>query len=185
MSGLPNSNVRIAEVSDRELRAVLTVHHAAFGRDDEAELVRRLLDDPSARPCLSLGAYADNRLVGHVLFTRARLPNESCQAALLAPLAVLPQSQGQGIGGRLIGQGLRLLASRGVALVFVLGYPDYYGRHGFTAAGLQGFDAPYPIAPQHADAWMVRPLGSELSRDCGPGTVKCAEALNRPEYWRE
>lgn len=185
MSGTPNPGVRIAETSEGELDAVLSVHKAAFGRDDEADLVRRLLDDPTARPSLSLGAYADDRLVGHILFTRARLPNPSCRAALLAPLAVVPTSQGQGIGGGLIEQGMKHVVSRGVVLVFVLGYPDYYSRYGFTAAGPRGFDAPYPIAPEHADAWMVRALAPEPVEHCGPGTVKCAEALDRPEYWIE
>jgi predicted N-acetyltransferase YhbS len=177
--------VKILEVPRHELEAVLAVHEAAFGQHDEAELVRRLLDDPTARPCLSLGAYAGDRLVGHILFTRATLPEPDCTAALLAPLAVVPDGQGQGIGGRLIEQGVRRLADAGVALVFVLGWPDYYQRHGFEPVGSRGYEAPYPLLPEQADAWMLRELVDGSVERCKPGTVRCAEALNRPEFWIE
>ncbi len=179
------NKVNLLEVPRAELDSVLAVHEAAFGQEDEAELVGRLLDDPSARPCLSLGAYAGDRLVGHVLFTRASLPEPDCRAALLAPLAVVPDSQGQGIGGRLIEEGVRRLADAGVALVFVLGWPDYYQRHGFEPVGSRGFEAPYPLLPAQADAWMMRALVDGVAGRCRAGTVRCAEALNRPEYWIE
>ena len=85
-------------------------------------------------------------------------PEAPFTAALLAPLAVMPGRQRQGIGGQLIEAGMRELVARGVALVFVLGYPDYYTRHGFSPAGRQGFEAPYPLTASQADAWMVREL---------------------------
>jgi hypothetical protein len=123
--------------------------------------------------------------VGHVLFTRARLPEPDCAAALLAPLAVVPDRQGQGIGGRLIEQGVSRLADAGVALVFVLGWPDYYQRHGFEPVGSRGYDAPYPLLPEQANAWMMRALTDGFVERCRPGTVRCAQALDRPEYWIE
>ena len=77
--------------------------------------------------------------------------------AILAPLAVVPDAQGQGIGGALIEHGLSLLQRSGVGLVFVLGHPGYYPRHGFEPAGRLGFDAPFPI------------LDGERGRLDGPG----------------
>jgi putative acetyltransferase len=176
----------VREASAADLEAVLAVERAAFGRDDEAELVRRLLSDPSARPLLSLVALVGRRPVGHILFTRASLvePPRPVAAALLAPLAVMPDSQRRGVGASLIGEGLRRLGARGVELVFVLGYPEYYGRHGFRPAGRLGLDAPFPIAPEHADAWMVRaPGGGRIGTLSG--RVECADALNDPACWRE
>jgi putative acetyltransferase len=178
--------MRIAEASISDLQAVLSVERAAFGQDDEAELVRNLLDDPSAEPRLSLLAWVDERPVGHVLFTSARIDDaaQPVSTAILAPLAVVPEAQRQGVGGRLIEHGLGVLSDCGVELVFVAGHPDYYPRHGFEPAMPYGFAPPYPMPPEHEDAWMVRALGEGLIGSIR-GRVMCADALNRPEYWRE
>jgi putative acetyltransferase len=69
-------------------------------------------------------------------------------------------------------------------LVFVLGHPDYYPRHGFEPAGPQGLDAPYPIPAAHEDAWMVLALRPGVIGKLR-GRVVCADALDKPEYWRE
>jgi putative acetyltransferase len=178
--------VLIEKASDSDLEAVLSVERQAFGSDEEAELVRDLLADPSARPLLSLLASEDGRPVGHVLFTAARLEDDrdAASMAILAPLAVVPDAQRRGIGGELVTRGIQLLSESGVDLVFVLGHPEYYPRHGFEPAGRLGFAAPFPIPDKNADAWMVQALRPDL---LGPvrGTVVCADAMNKPEYWRE
>ena len=177
-------NIRESTVS--ELSDVLNVERLAFGSDKEAELVRGLLDDPSAVPTLSLLAFEDDEAVGHILFTRVRLDGapEDIGAALLAPLAVLPENQKQGVGRRLIENGLARLKEAGVALVFVLGHPGYYPRCGFTPAGRLGFEAPYPIPEKDAGAWMVQALREGVIGNV-KGRVVCADALDKPEYWRE
>ncbi len=179
-------DVEIKEADD--LEACLAVERAAFGGEVEAELVRELLVDGSAQPVLSLLARSGGHPVGHVLFTRVRIEGggSPVSASILAPLAVIPGAQGQGIGGLLIREGLRRLEESGVGLVFVLGYPDYYPRHGFQPAGCLGFEAPYPILEKNADAWMVRGLGDHVQIP-GPasGLVRCADALDKPEYWLE
>jgi putative acetyltransferase len=176
----------IREASDSDLNEVLLIERSAFGRDDEAELVSNLLADPSAKPILSLLAFKDDRPVGHILFTTARLTNSSSQTsiAILAPLAVIPDAQKQGIGGKLIARGLQLLSRSGVDLVFVLGYPEYYLRHGFKPALPLGLEAPYPIPQKNSDAWMVQALRPNAIGSVF-GKVICANALNKPEYWRE
>lgn len=174
------------EAGEGDLPAVLDIHRLAFGQDEEATLVEAITKDASAEPVLSLIALEDGSPVGHVLFSRAAL--SACaipvSAAILAPLAVVPAAQSQGIGGRLIEEGLARLAASGIDLVFVLGYPDYYGRHGFAAAGPQGLEAPYPIAQEHTDAWMVRDLGKDLVGTVS-GKVACCEALDHPALWIE
>ena len=178
--------MRIDEASISDLVDVLSVERAAFGQDDEAELVRSLLEDPSAEPRLSLLARVDERPVGHILFTSARIDDapRPVVAVILAPLAVVPDAQGQGVGGRLIEQGMSLLSDRGVGLVFLAGHPDYYPRHGFEPAAPLGFWPPFPMPSEHEDAWMVRALREGLIGSIR-GRVVCADAMNRPEYWRE
>ena len=179
--------IRSADKSD--LDAVLYVEKQAFGEEERGEiveLVTALLNDPSAKPMLSLLAIHEDKVVGHVLFTKAEVSHsgEPVPAAILAPLAVVPEAQSQEIGTRLVREGLRLLSESGVELVFVLGHPTYYPRAGFRPAGVLGFEAPYPIPDEVAEAWMVQELRHGLIGRVS-GKVVCAQALDRPEYWRE
>jgi putative acetyltransferase len=177
-----------------DITAIHHIHRQAFG-DQEGPVMINLLDellaDPTALPLWSLVAVNNDQPVGHILFTRVRLNPEhekadgaSISAQILAPLAVLPEFQNQGIGGQLITQGLAQLQASGVELVFVLGHPGYYPRYGFQPAGQFGFQAPYPILPENADAWMVQAMGSQKMSDW-PATVQCAVALDHEEYWVE
>ena len=176
----------IREALDSDLPAVLTINRMAFGQDDEAALVQDILSDASAQPALSLIALEENRPLGHVLFSQAHLsgPDGGHAVVILAPLAVVPDAQRQGIGGRLIERGLALLADAEVELVFVLGYPAYYRQHGFQPAAPCGFVAPYPIPDKDADAWMVQALRKGETAPAG-GKVACCDALDKPELWRE
>jgi putative acetyltransferase len=176
----------IREAVETDLNDVLQIERLAFGYEKEADLVRELLHDPSAKPVLSLLAFQKDRAVGHILFTKAQLSGsqDSASIVILAPLATVPDAQKQGIGGKLIEQGLELLSTSGVDLVFVLGHPEYYPRYGFKPAVNLGFEAPYPILDVHANAWMVQALRSRVIGSVS-GKVICADALNKPEHWRE
>ena len=180
--------MEIRPTKESDLHDVLLVEKAAFGTEEGqeiADLVNALLSDPSAMPILSLIAIKDNQVIGHILFTKAIIDsNHSISAVILAPLAVIPAAQSQGVGGQLINEGLKCLSESGVDLVFVLGHPDYYPRHGFKPAGILGFDAPYPIQQEHADAWMVKELRFGVIGSVS-GKVQCSDVLNQPEHWRE
>ena len=52
----------------------------------------------------------------------------------MAPLAVGPDHQRRGIGGRLVRAGLQACRQTEHGLAFVLGDPDYYHRFGFILA---------------------------------------------------
>lgn len=178
--------IRRSEASDRA--AIRAVHASAFGREqgqEIVELVDGLLADPTARPLLSLVAEMDGNLAGHVLFTAAKIGSSpEVSVRILAPLAVSTDYQDMGVGGTLICEGLKQLADEGVDLVFVLGHPGYYPKFGFQPAGVIGFEAPYPIPSEHADAWMVQELVTDVIGHVG-GRVLCCEVLSQPQHWRE
>lgn len=123
--------------------AIAAVHRAAFPTDAEARLVAALVADGDA--LVSLVADADGAIAGHVLFSRmqAVADRATLPAAALAPVAVMPERQEQGIGSGLIQAGLAALATGGVEIVFVLGDPRYYRRFGFDAAVASPFASPY------------------------------------------
>ncbi len=180
-------NIQRSKKSDRQ--GLVTLHKAAFGPDEGpviADLVVDLLKDPTAMPLLSLMATDGDNVIGHILFTTVKIipSDDTLPAMILAPLAVHPEAQSQGIGGKLIKEGLRRLTGSGVALVFVLGHPGYYPKFGFKPAGTRGFEAPYPILEKIADAWMVKGLYSGVINRVS-GKVQCSDVLNQPQYWRE
>ncbi len=132
-------DIRVAEAADWP--AVHAIHAEAFGQVDEAELVRRLHEDGDL--ILSLIAY-DDQPVGHIAFSRLVLHEApGVKVGALAPLAVRPSSQAQGVGSALVRQGLDRLRSGGCDLVVVLGEPGYYSRFGFTPQLASQLKTPY------------------------------------------
>lgn len=168
---------------------IINVHIQAFGKEEGleiGELVNDLFDDKTALPILSLVAVENNIIFGHILYTKVKIlgATEGLRAQLLAPLAVLPETQNKGVGAKLINEGLNYLKKSGVKLVFVLGHPGYYPRCGFTPAGIHGYVAPYPIPDELSGAWMVQQLYPGII-GAEKGEVQCSDVLNKPEHWRE
>lgn len=129
--------------------AVFEVHRQAFRRDDEARLVDALRHNEAAFiPELSIVAVAEGRVVGHILFTRIRIEGPGGhfgESLALAPLAVLPAFQRQGIGGQLIREGLDAARRSGFGSVIVLGHAEYYPKFGFVQAEKWGIRAPFEV----------------------------------------
>jgi putative acetyltransferase len=130
-----------------EEHAVDSLHERAFaahGHHGVGRLVHALRADAPEPSRLSLAAVEGEAVVGHAMFTPSLLdaPARLVQVQVLSPIAVEPDRQRQGIGGRLVEEGVRLLAERGAPLVFLEGDPAYYSRHGFVEAGPLGFRKP-------------------------------------------
>jgi len=123
--------------------AVRELNRRAFGQDDEAALIDRLRAEGYAR--LSLVAVLDGRVVGHILFSDLAIQTRDgpLPALLLAPMAVLPERQRQGIGSELVRAGLRRGRERGQRIVFVVGHPEFYPRFGFSHGLTRSIDSPF------------------------------------------
>jgi putative acetyltransferase len=94
-------------------------------------------------------------------------------AAGLAPLAVLPDHQRQGVGSQLVRAGLETCRSRGLSVIVVLGHPEYYPRFGFVPASMKGLEYEH-VGP--SEAFMVLELQ--------PGVLAHARGVVRyhPEF---
>ncbi len=106
----------------------------AFGSADEANLVRMLRDwHPTFDSELSICAWDGDELVGHLAMTPVpmRLLGERISAAAVAPVAVSPPRQKQGVGGKVLAFGHKLASAKGIDLAFLVGHPDYYPAHGY------------------------------------------------------
>jgi putative acetyltransferase len=135
-----------------DVRAVWTVHEAAFGRPEEARLVARLRVE--AHPVVSLVAERDGRVIGHVFCSPVAIEGDPRAGHLggLAPLGVLPDAQGGGAGGALVRAALEASRALGWELLFLLGDPAWYARFGFVLAAPHGlhyeshaFDAAFQV----------------------------------------
>lgn len=179
------SNALIRESKPEDLESIITVERAAFRSNEEASLVRDLLDDVSAEPILSLLAFEAEKPVGHIIFSRAIFdPPLAVQGRILGPLAVIPSRQKSGIGSMLVEKGIAILIDQGVDWVFVLGHESYYPRFKFSPAIPQGFHPPYPFPGEFTNAWMAKALTQTCIAPYN-GKVIPAESFNDPRYWSE
>ena len=141
---MSETEVVIREETPADHAAVREMNRLAFGQDDEPNLVDALR--AGQYTCLSLVAERDGAVIGHLLFSR--LPTETSsgtvEALALAPVAVLPGHQRQGVGSRLIRRGLAMCRERSHRIVVVPGHTDYYPRFGFSAALAEPLGSPFP-----------------------------------------
>lgn len=139
--------------------AVYTVIQAAFAAaahsdGTEQDLVQALRASPQFVPALSLVAEQDGQVIGHILFSRVDIGGQAALA--LAPLAVLPAFQRQGVGSALVQAGHRIAASLGYGYAVVLGSETYYPRFGYRPAGAFGIAAPFAAPPENFMAIRLR-----------------------------
>lgn len=138
--------------------AIREVNYRAFdNRDAEPNLVEAIRREPGFIPALSIVAEMDGRVVGHILFSPIAIQTEQglIPAISLAPMAVLPEHQNQGIGSALVRHGLAECARLGQRIAIVLGHTNYYPRFGFAPASRWGLTSPWPEA---GDAFMAMEL---------------------------
>ncbi len=133
--------------------AVHRLNATAFPTDAEAGLVDRLR--ASGSTCISLVADSDQAIAGHILFSPVTLNDQSLNLMGLAPMAVAPDLQRNGIGTQLVEAGLAACRDTGVGGVAVLGHPEFYPRFGFAPASGFGIDCEYDVPD---DVFMMMEL---------------------------
>jgi putative acetyltransferase len=128
---------------------VRRINELAFGQPAEADLVDRLRD--ACAESLSLVAE-DEVVVGHILFTPVVVESSGQRIVGmgLAPMAVLPDRQRNGIGSQLVTRGLDALRDRRCPFVVVVGHPEYYPRFGFEPASRHGIASQWDGMPDEA-----------------------------------
>ena len=156
-----------------DVASIRYVNEQAFGQKEEAEIVEKLRD--RAALTFSLVAFQGNEVVGHIAFSPAVVASQSSNfvAIALAPMAVLPAHQRQGIGGQLVRAGLEECRNSGYEIVVVLGHPTYYPRFGFVPANQKGINCEFEVPEE---AFMVLELHEGALAGRG-GVVKF-----RPEF---
>lgn len=138
-----------------DIPAIRKVNEAAFDTGAEADLVDILRD--SRAYALSLVALDNDKVVGHILFSLVIIESNGSKipALGLAPMAVLPDYQRQGIGSSLVERGFDACRSKGHSVIVVLGHPDYYPRFGFVPSVRFSIRSEYDVPPE---VFMIKEL---------------------------
>lgn len=140
--------MKIRQERPADHEAVYQVVKEAFASAEhcdgsEQDLVAALRKSPSFIPELSLVAAEDDKILGHILFTRASV--NKTEVLALAPLSVLPAYQNRGIGLALIRQGHFVASGLGYEYCVVLGHEKYYPKAGYVPASRYGIRAPFEV----------------------------------------
>jgi putative acetyltransferase len=148
-----------------DFAAVHAVNRQAFGAGAEAEIVDRVRT--VARPIISLVAEDAGNVIGHILFSPVTVDGRADLLVMgLAPMAVVPERQRQGIGTALVNAGMEQCRQVGAAGVVVVGHPQFYPRFGFAPASRFGLACEFEVPD---DVFMAMELTDNALRT--PGSV--------------
>lgn len=155
--------IEIREEKKEDYDAVRIVNDRAFGQPEEGRIINILRK--VCQETLSLVAVSDEKIVGHILFSPVTIDHEDTQVIGmgLAPMAVLPEFQKQGIGSLLVKEGLGRIKETDCPFIIVLGHEHYYPRFGFERASIHGLKAQWDGVPD--EAFLVIILNKSVMAD--------------------
>lgn len=143
-------------------------------------LVTALLGDTPKDDIQTVAADMEGTLVAACIFTRLLFENDNRCVFLLAPVAVIPEHQGKGIGQQLITYGLDVMRKTDADVVMTYGDPSFYSKVGFEWVAEADAPPPYPL--QMPQGWLrVCLSGQPWSALRGPSI--CVGAFSNPALW--
>lgn len=122
-------------------------------------LVEKLRKSEAFVPELSLVAEIENNIVGHILLTEIKIKtsDDEITSLALAPVSVLPEFQGKGIGGKLIKEAHQRAKDLGYQSIILLGHENYYPRFGYKLAEEFGISLPFDVPTENCMAIELQP----------------------------
>ncbi|MEA2015596.1 MAG: N-acetyltransferase [Actinomycetota bacterium] len=139
-------NISIKKEEKKDYKGIYKVNKLAFGQENESQLVEKIRKGDKFIPELSLVAEASGRVVGHILFSEIKISGSSVfKTLMLAPMAVAPEFQRQGIGTKLIKRGMELASELGYDSIIVVGHKEYYPGFGFKKASSWNIKFPFKV----------------------------------------
>lgn len=155
--------IRKEEAKDYEI--IYSVIKNAFDSAEHADgneqdLVNALRKGTAFIPELSLVAEINGKIVGHIMFTEAKINNNAVLA--LAPLSVLPEYQRKGIGTSLIKEGHKIAKELGYGYSVVLGSEEYYPKSGYLPADMFGINPPFDVPRKNFMAYKINEAAPDI-----------------------
>ena len=149
-------NIRKEKIEDYD--SIYAVVKTAFGSAEHADgneqdFVTALRKGTNYIPELALVAEEKGKIIGHIMFTRAKIRKTNILA--LAPLSVLPDFQRKGVGTALIMEGHKIAKDLGYGYSVVLGSEAYYSRVGYVPADTLGILPPFEVPRENFMAYKI------------------------------
>ena len=119
-----------------------------FTDHKEQFLVERLRKSESFIPELSLVAEIDEQIVGYILLTKIKIIDNNSKVTsslALAPVAVLKNFQGMGIGAGLIKKAHEVAKKLNYGSIILLGHEKYYPKFGYKMMKNYGIKLPFDV----------------------------------------
>ena len=171
-------NTTIRKEEEKDHKQIYEVNKLAFQQENESKLIEKIRKSENFIPELSIVAEIDNRIVGHILFSKIKIIGDSDYESLaLAPMAVIPEFQKRGIGSELIKKGIDKAKELGFDSIIVLGHKEYYPKFGFQRASKWNIKCPFEVPD---DVFMAIEL-TEKAFEGKAGTVKYPDEFNEAE----
>ncbi len=119
-----------------------------FTDHKEQFLVERLRKSESFIPELSLVAEIDEQIVGYILLTKIKIIDNNSKVTsslALAPVGVLKNFQGMGIGAGLIKKAHEVAKKLNYGSIILLGHEKYYPKFGYKMMKNYGIKLPFDV----------------------------------------
>ncbi|AWK04989.1 GNAT family N-acetyltransferase [Flavobacterium crocinum] len=151
--------IKLRQENKNDFESVFHLIEKAFEKEEYSDhkeqfLVERLRKSEAFIPELSIVAESEGKIVGHILFTKLKVVNDadSFESLALAPVSVLPEFQGKGIGAKLILYGHEIAKELGCKSVILLGHQDYYPRFGYELCEKYNIKMPFDVPAENCMA---------------------------------
>ncbi|MDG4972949.1 N-acetyltransferase [Lactococcus lactis] len=158
---------------DELIREAFTKTDHGYG--NESELVTKIRKVNGYNSYLEVIALSNNKIIGHGLLSPVKIINkkEEFRGLVLAPLAVLPSSQGQKVGGKILLELEERARELGYSYISILGHASYYPKFGYIPASQYKIKAPFEVSDEN---FMIKPLLENALKNV-TGTIKYSDAF--------
>lgn len=149
--------ITLRQEKREDYESVFQLVEKAFEKEEYSDhkeqfLVERLRKSEAFIPELSIVAEFENKIIGHILFTKLEIKKnhyQSFESLAMAPVSVLPEFQVKGIGSKLILRGHETARNLGYKSVILLGHEDYYPRFGYELCKKYDIKMPFEVPAEN------------------------------------
>ena len=161
-------NISLRQEEPKDYPIVFQIIEKAF-KDEiysdhrEQFLVEKLRQSDAFIPALSIVAEFEGKVIGFILLTKIHIDNGSqkFEALALAPVAVLPSYQHNGIGGQLIIKAHQTAKTLGHERIVLLGHAQYYPRFGYELTSKYDIKLSFEAPAENCMVRSLTPKGLE------------------------